>query len=172
MASGNYLISFVAQDGVPPATTYATQDTITGASTPAEAVPVLDFDGTSDEFIDFYGVLPAAYAGGGLTLTIAWSSSAATTGDVVWGAAFRAIVDDAEDLDTTAFTYAYNFVTSTTASAIGEVQYADITFTDGADMDSLAVGEQFILRVKRDPDDAADTMSGDGEIHGICVKET
>ena len=159
---------------MPPATVYATQDSITGASTPAEAVPVLDFDGGStDEHIDFYGVLPQHYAGGGLTLTFVWSASSATTGDVRWGAAFRRIVDDAEDLDSTAFTYDYNEGNDTTASAVGEVSYFNITFTDGADMDSLAAGEAFILRVRREASDTGnDTMSGDAELHWVHVKET
>ena len=174
MASGNSLFVFRAQDSAPTATAYAQPDTVTGTSTPAEGIPVLDFEdgtATSGEYVDFYGVFPRNYAGGGLTLTLYWLS-AATTGDCVWSAAFRRIADDAEDLDTTAHTYAYNSVTATTASAAGELDYATITFTDGADMDSLAVGEAFILRIFRDSDAAGDTLAGDASLFAVECKET
>jgi hypothetical protein len=174
MASGNTLAIFRAQDCQPPATAFAQFDTIAGASTPAESIPVLEFEdgtATSGEYADFYGVLPRTYGGGGLTLTIYWLSSA-TTGNCVWKAAFRRIADDAEDLDTTAHTYDYNSVTATTANAAGELDYAAITFTDGADMDSLAVGEAFILRIFRDGDDGGDTLSGDAGLFAVEIKET
>ena len=172
MASGNTLFVLFPQDSVPPAATFATLDTMVGTSTPAEAIPVLDFDDTTAEFIDFYCLMPRAYAGGGLTITIIWSG-AANTNAVVWAAALRRVQDDAEDLDTTAQTYDYNSASAATApSAVGEVSYDAITFTDGADMDSVAVGEYFILRVKRLPADAGDTMVGDASIHAVEVKET
>lgn len=171
MASGNALCLFHAQDGVPPASTYATGDRIAGGSTPAESVPVLDFDQGSDEFIDFYGVLPATYSGGGLTITLMWSASSATSGNVVWGLAFRRVADDAEQLSTS-HSYSYNEVTDAAPSALTEVAYATITFTNGADMDDLAAGEMFILRCRRNGDDAGDTMSGDAELHFIYIRET
>ena len=174
MASGNTLIGFRAQDTCGPVTDYAQPDTEAGTSTPAEAIPVLDFEdgtATAGEYADFYGVFPRNYAGGGLTLTLYWLS-AATTGDCVWKAAFRRIADDAEDLTTTAHTYDYNSVTATTASAAGELDYAAITFTDGADMDSLAVGEAFILRIFRDSDAAGDTLAGDASLFAVEIKET
>lgn len=172
MATTNILAAWNARDASPTGTSYATQDIMVGASSPAESIPVLDFDGAGGvEYADFYGYFPAHYAGGGITLVIVWSS-AQTTNNTVWQAAFRAIVDDAEDLDTTAFTYDYNTVTATSPSALGEVSYDSITFTDGADMDSLAVGEAFILRIKRDSTNASDTMTLDASIHEIVMKET
>lgn len=173
MASGNSLCVFQAMDGIPPTTAYATQDILAGGATPVEAAPVLDFDAATDEYIDFYGVLPQHYAGGGLTLTLVWSASSATSGDVIWGAAFRRINDDAEDIDTTAHSYDFNASAAATApSAQGEVSYDNITFTDGADMDSLAAGEMFFLRIRRDADNGSDTMAGDAELHYVHVKET
>lgn len=158
---------------IPPATTAATFNTFAGTSTPAETIPTLDFDAATDEFMDFYGEA-RGYGGGGLTLTIPWISAAATTGDCIWNAAIRAIPDDAEDLNTTAHTYDVNAVTSTTASAAGEVQYADITFTDGADMDSLANGEAFILRLSRDANNGSDTLAGDALLlwPALVLRET
>jgi hypothetical protein len=170
MASGNTLLVFVARDGVPSATSGATHTILAGGSTPAEGVPALAYDSASDEHADFVGVMPRHYAGGGLTLTLYWESTA-TSNAVVWNAAFRRVADDAEDLDTS-HTYDYNAVTATTASAAGEVDYATITFTDGADMDSLAVGELFNLRVTRDADNASDNMTGDAFLIAVEIRET
>jgi hypothetical protein len=116
-------------------------------------------------------VLSPQYGGGGLTVRIRWSATSATSNAVRWEAAFRRIDDDAEDVDTS-HTYDYNGVTATTASASGEVDYTTITFTAGADMDSLAAGESFVLRLRRKADDAADTMTGDAELHAVMVTET
>ena len=172
MASGDTLAVFVAQAGVPPGTIYATQDVIVGASAPAEAVPVLDFDPTTREYIDFYGWLPNRYAAGGVTVTVVWSADAAA-GNGVWTAAFRAIPDDLEDLDTTVFTYDYNTVTGAAPSIVGETSHDDITFTDGADMDSVPANSHFILRVSRNAADAADTIdANDCSLHLVVIKET
>lgn len=171
MASGDTLAIFTARDGVPTATAGAVHAILAGASTPAEGVPILSFDSATDESVDFVGVLPRAYAGGGLTLTLHWASGA-TTGATVWNAAFFRIADDTVDINTTGFTYDYNAVTATTASAAGEVDYAAITFTDGADMNSLAVGELFILRINRDANHASDDMTGDAHLIAIEIKET
>lgn len=172
MASGNTLAVFSPMASSGPATLAAQFDTIVGTSTPAESVPVLAFDSTTAEYADFYGVLPAHYAGGGLTLTIAHAAGTAT-GGITYRAAFRRIQEDAEDLDTTAFTYDFNEVDiATLPNVVGEVNYDDITFTDGADMDSLAAGEPFILRVGRNPADANDTAAADGRIVALTLKET
>lgn len=172
MASGDTLLTLDAQSSTPPATAYATLDVRAGGSTPAESFVCLDFDDATDEHADWVNLtLPRNYGGGGLTVTLKWRSPSATTGDCVWNAAIRRIADDAEDVDS-AHTYDYNAATGTTASAAGEEQYTDITFTDGADMDSLAVGESFVLRIRRDADNGSDTLSGDAELCGIEVRET
>lgn len=156
----------------PPAANFATFDTRAGGSTPAEAFPLYDFDDTTEEYIDLICRLEN-YAGGGLTITFDWSATSATTGDVRWGGAIRAIPDDAEDLDA-AHTYSFQEVTDTTASASGERSRATLTFTSGAQMDSLANLESFILRIRREPGDAADNLAGDAELwlDSIVIKET
>lgn len=158
---------------VPPQANAATADSITGASTPAETFPVFDFDAATVEYMDYHGQMSHSYDGGGLTVRIAWSASSAATGNVIWSAAIRRIVDDTEDLDTTAHTYAYNDAAADAApTVIGEVTYTERTFTDGADIDSLAAGERFVLRVRRFASDGSDTMSGDAEVHGVSGRES
>lgn len=169
MASGDPVLQIV--QAMPPASSFATMDTRAGGSTPAESMPVFDFDASTQEYMDFMVRLSEKYAGGGLTVQVAWMATSATSGDVRWGAAFRRFQDDAEDLDTSQ-TYDFNYAAVTAASASGEVVYDTITFTDGADMDSLAAGEMAIMRVTRDAANGADTMTGDAELVLVSGKET
>lgn len=172
MASGNALLVLSPLAACGPASSAAQMDTVAGASTPAESVPVLAFDSATQEYADFYGVMPNHYSGGGVTLTI-MHSAGTTSGGVTYRAAFRRIQEDAEDLDTTAFTYDFNDVDiATLPSVTGEVNYDDITFTDGADMDSVQAGEPFILRLTRNPADANDTAAADSRVHMLYLKET
>lgn len=164
MASGDSLCVFVPAMSEPPASNYATFDTRNG-------VLVLDFNDTTDESVEFPGFMPRHYDGGGLTVTVGWMATTATTGNCIWDVAFKSVSDDADDLDTKAFA-AVNSVTATTASATGEVDYATITFTDGADMDSVAAGEYFRLSLNRDANNASDTMTGDAELVFVEIRET
>lgn len=171
MASGD-VVGFIG-DIVQPGANYATFDVRVGGSTPAEGVPVYDFDDTTAEYLDLYCALNG-YGGGGLTVTLDWSATTATSGAVVWGAAIRRVADDAEDVDAS-HSYDYNNASAdTAASASGERSRATITFSDGADMDSLANGEPFILRVRRNPADGGDDMTGDAELWAwtVTIKET
>jgi hypothetical protein len=168
MASGDSLIAFFAWDGSPPGVSGATFGTIQGTSTYNEFFPVANFDDTALEALDFMGIMPQHYAGGGLTCTVVFAHANNSSGPT-WELAFRRINDDAEDLDTTAHTYVYNTVAAGVPSVVGEVGYDDVTFTDGADMDSLAAGELFNLRVRRDP---ATGGAGDARLLSIHVKET
>jgi hypothetical protein len=157
---------FTAQQAFLPAASYATQDT-------RNTHPVLDFDAAADECAYFGGLLASTYAGGGLNVTLAWLATSATTGATGWLVAIEAHPDDALDLDSDSFG-ADNSASATTASATGEVQYTDITFTDGADMDSLAAGESYRLRVCRDGDGSVvtDDMTGDAELYRVVVRES
>ena len=83
------------------------------------------------------------------------------------------VTDDADDLDTKTYAAANN-ANPTAASATGEVDYVNITFTDGADMDSVAAGEFFRMRVSRDANGttSTDDMAGDMELICVTIKET
>ena len=166
MASGDTLAVFFPQDAEPPSSNYATLDTRNG-------VLVLDFDDTTDESVDFAGFMPRHYGGGGITVTVGWMATTATTGTISLDVSFMSVTDDADDLDTKSFASANN-ANPTTASATGEVDYATITFTDGADMDSVAAGEYFRMRVTRDADGttSTDDVSGDMELVFVEIKET
>ncbi len=154
-----------------PAANYPQPVIIAGGSTPAERVQAWAFDPSTIEYLDFLCFLNG-YDGGGLTLIFIWSSGA-TTGNVVWSAAIRRLQDDTEDIDTSQ-TYDYNNAAAdATATASREQAYTTLTFTNGADMDSVANNEAFILRVRRVATDANDTLnSNDAELWGVVIKET
>lgn len=164
MASGDSLIGILPVMAEFPASNYATWDE-------RNVTKVLDFDDSTDETVEFPCIMPRSYAGGGVTVKLYWAATSATSGDVKWNVAFKSFTADADDMDSKAFATAQTG-TSTTASASGELIETDIAFTDGAQMDSVAVGEYFRIQVTRDANDAADTMTGDAELVGIEIKET
>ena len=169
MASGDTLAVFFANNNEPPDTNPATPDTRGGASNAQHLV--LDFDAGTDESAEFGGFMPRHYGGGGITVTIGWMASTATSGNCILDLAFKSVSDDLDDLDTKAFDAA-NSVTDAPASASGEVKYSTITFTDGDDMDFVSAGEYFRMRLTRDADNASDTMAGDAELLFIEIRET
>ena len=174
MASGDALCVWRALDNEPPDADYATLDSRLTASAdePDDVIPFLACDdGATNEFAAFSGVMPEHYGGGGLTLTLMWSSAAATTGDAKWEAAFKSFTDDVDDQDSKAYAAA-KAVTATTASGAGEIDYADIAFTDGAEMDSIAKNEYFRLTINADSADAAHTLVGDAELIAVYLTET
>jgi hypothetical protein len=165
LASGDSLLQVVAQNAAFPDSGAATPDRRNGHD-------VVDFDDSTDESCDFELVMPQHYAGTtGVTVALYWMATTATTGDTIWDVSFERHADDAFDLDADGFA-AVNSVTDTTASASGELSYPTVTFTDGADMDSVVAGESFRLRVTRDANNASDTMSGDAELIKVEIRET
>ena len=164
MASGNSLCLFTPSMAEYPASNFATPDV-------RNVVLILDFDDTTDENVEFAGFMPRHYDGGGITVTIGWMATTATSGNAIIDVSFKSISAEADDVDTKAFA-AVNSVTDAAAGTSGYVMYATITFTDGADMDSVAAGEYFRMKVNRDANNASDTMSGDLELVFVEIKET
>ena len=164
MASGDTLVVFTPLHNEPPSSNAATIDL-------RNQHAVLDFDAATDESARFGGVMPRNYGGGGVTVTLIWMASTATSGAVVWNVSWERHADDAFDLDSDGFA-AVNAATDTAANVSGEVSYPTIAFTDGADMDSVAVGESFRLNVTRDADNGSDDMAGDAALLRVEIKET
>ena len=164
MASGQTLLTFSAQAGVPSATVPPQLDTRNGHV-------VWDFDAATNEILNFEPLLPRNYNGGGLTVTLVWSATTATSGVTRWLVAFERHQEDVDDTDADSFATAQ--ATNATAPAInGARAYDSVAFTNGAQIDNLAAGESFRLRVTRDAANAADTMVGDAELARVEIRET
>ena len=164
MASGETLCVFLPQDNQPPASNYATLDT-------RNSHAVLDFDAGTDESAVFGSVLPRHYAGGGLTVTCYCLMSSATSGNVVLQGSVERN-DSGTDLDSDSFASAQSSSATAVNGTSGAVFTVTITFTSGAQMDSLAAGESFRLKINRDADNASDTATGDLELLRVEIKES
>lgn len=161
MASGDTLTIFTAQGNMPPASAYATLDS-------RNSILLLDFDDTTDESAVFLGVLPRNYAGGGVTVTLHWAATSATTGNVVWEVAWERMNTD---MDADSFATG-NTATTACNGTSGILTTSAITFTNGAQIDSVAVGEPFRIKVTRDANNGSDTMTGDAELVAVEIRET
>jgi len=170
MASGDTLFILGPKQADPTVTLSAQLTAIEGASTPKEQYPVYAFDSASSEYIDFHLVMPEHYAAGGLTIEV-HTGSASTSNTYRFEAALRRIEDDTDDIEVS-HTYAFNGVTITPASVVGETTIENITFTNGSDMDSVVAGNKFVLRLYRDHDHAGDTMAALAYLHHLHVQET
>ncbi len=164
MASGNSLLIYLPYNNEPPIVDYATIDT-------RNSHPTLDFQATSAVSAVFTGVMPRQYGGTtGVTVYIQYTMSTATSGDIDWDAAFERMDEAGIDIDADSFAAVNSTDGTTVPGTAGVIDVVNITFTDGADMDSIAVGEAFRLKVTRDsPNDSA---TGDAEILAVEIKDT
>lgn len=171
MASGDTLLFFRPSDAEPPDDDAAVVNYLLTASAdePDALLMTVDHNDTTNSFMYYTGFLPRNYAGGGLTATVMWFSDAATTGDAKLEIGIKSL-GDTDSVDKAAATA--QSATDTTNGTAKTLNYTTITFTSGAQMDSLAAGEMFQLRMNADAVDAAHTISGDVRVVGIEIKET
>jgi len=164
MASGNTLIVFTPRCNEPPSSNAATPDVRNGH-------PVLDFDDTTDEAAVFSGVMPRHYAGGGVTVyaTGSWTSDTTNTHTSQLEVSFERIGDAQQDVDADGFAAAKD-LTLTVPATSGLTDVGSVAFADGAEMDQVAAGELFRLKLALDASDS--THTGDFELHAVEIKET
>lgn len=161
MATGQTLAIFMPSDNEPPATNYATFNVSATA-----LHPTLDFDTTTQEAAIFSGIMPRHYAGGGITVYVVWAI-AATTGTVGWTVEFER---SNTAINADSFAGAQTITAATVSGSTLVPSVTNVAVTDGANIDSLAVGDLFRIRIKRDV--ANDTAAGDAFLLGVELKET
>lgn len=164
MASGDTLLTFTAAANEPPSTNYATLDTRNNHL-------VLDFDTTTQETAIFTAVMPRTYsAATGVTVYVHAMLTSATSGTLGWDVSFERMSDATTDLDSDSFATAQTITAATVPGTSGVVLVLNVAITAGANMDSVAAGESFRLRVRRDVTN--DTATGDAELLAVEIKET
>lgn len=164
MASDDSLLIFLPHHNEPPSSNAATLDL-------RNQHPCLDYDATTNESAVFSAVMPQHYAGTtGVTVYIHYAMSTAVANTVDWDAAFERIGDQQQDVDSDSFAAVNSVDDTTVPDTSGLVDVVSIAFTDGADMDSVAKGELFRLKVTRDA--ASDDATGDAEIYAVELRET
>jgi hypothetical protein len=159
MASGDTLIVFNALANEPPSASYATLAFRNGH-------PILEFDQTTQEVAIFSGIMPRHYAGGGITVYLHWAA-VPTTGTVGWDVAFERIGAAQQDIDADGFAAAETVTAATVDGTSGNVT---VTSKDMTTLDSIAPGEAFRVRVRRDVTN--DTAAGDAQLLAVELKET
>lgn len=163
-ASGDTLRTFTAQSPEPGTATanFALYDTRNGH-------PVLNFTSGTVVKTQFGEILPRNYAGGGIRVIPHVVAGTATAGTVVIGAAFERI---GTGLDIDGDSYGGTlFGTLTMPGTAGVPGTIGIEFTNGAAIDSLAVGEAFRIEFQRAGTFATDTMGGTLQLLAIEMME-
>ena len=182
MASGDTLFILTPQAYTPPATDYATLDTVSDASTPNMSIPVLDFDGEADESADWYVTVPSHYAGGGFTFSYTYAMSSTSGSHTAIEIEFRiftfadavSILTDNLRIDDPPDPPGLVNVISLADDPSDNDNEFNITSPSGnlshSNAGSPAVGAFMIIRATRDHDHTSNT--NDLQLLAVHVKET
>ncbi|MHC4181775.1 MAG: hypothetical protein ACYSR0_00300 [Planctomycetota bacterium] len=165
MASSETLVIFMPAANEPPSASQATFDT-------RNQHLILDYDASTSKVAVFSAILPSNYAGGGLDISAHTSYSTATAGSAVMNFYFERIGNEQADLDDAAGFAAAASMAIDVPLTSGSVNIKTINVTDGAAIDSIAVGDKFRLKVERDCNNATDDATGDLELSGVHLSET
>ena len=171
MSANDSLLLVTALNNEPPDDDFATLDFILGTSAdePDDLSPVLDFDPTTNEHAVFTFTLPSSYGGNGIRVALFWTSEGIND-NVKWDVAFKrqAVFDNVATRQYAAVQSDVDNMSSTARN----MRVASINFTDGAQIDSLDVGDLFKIRVTRDAEDVLDTLnSNDAELLAVELIE-
>jgi hypothetical protein len=161
MAAGDTLLVFTALMNEYPSANAATFDLRNGH-------PVLDFDGAASEEAIFSAVMPQHYAGGGVVVYIHYAVGG-IAGDIDWDAEFERIGDQQQDIDGDSFAAPQSTDGTAVPGTTGLVDIVNIAFTDGVQMDLVAVGESFRLKITRIGGD--DTNNDDAQLVKVEIRE-
>lgn len=156
----------------PTATLFATLDFIDDASTPNTNIPVLDFDPTTAEYVDWHVTVPSHYGGGGFT--VSWKGGTDNTSVGTLELEIRIVkIADATILtgDLGVDTATEVTLTDTPPTTpINKLNYSATGTLSHANAGSPSVGDRLIIRAKRDT--ATDTNTGDLQLAEILILET
>ena len=160
LSASAVVVVFTPLHNQPPSSNYATLDT-------RNSHPVLDFDTTTQETAIFQGAMPANYNSTGLTVTIEASLTSATSGTLGWDVAFENMTG--LDIDADSFATAQTATAATVPATSGQPLRHTVSFSN-SQIDGLAAGDPFRLRIRRDVSN--DTATGDAELISVKVEMT
>lgn len=162
VTGGQKIDEFLPRHNEPPTSNYATFGV-------RNSHPYLAFDDTTAWAAVFTGTLPGSYSGRGITVEVSSMAASATTGTHGWTVEIER-VDTATDLDADSFASAQTITASAVSATSGAIITQSVAIASGSAMDSLAAGESYRLRLKRDV--ANDTAVGNAQVTRVRVYET
>jgi hypothetical protein len=130
-------------------------------------VASLGYDTTTQETAHF--CFPALnYGSGNLTLDFFWYAASGTSGGVTWGASLAAITadTDTQDVETKAFATEQTVNDTHLGTTAKRLHKCSLTLSN---LDSIAVGDNCWLRIRRVPADAGDTLAADARLVEVRV---
>lgn len=144
-----------ARTGIQPASNYASWDT-------RNIRPVADFDASTDESLIFLLKIPDTWTGGDIDVYIDFAMTSATTGNVVWQAAWER---GNTDIDSDSFATAVGSGQVAVSGTSGIKSRGTITF-DSTEIDGAVAGDLVWVKLNRDADStsATDDAAGDAEL--------
>lgn len=154
-----------------------------GSSKPQWSLPVLDglngtittlgvhktLDVSNANYSYWETSLPSSYAGGGLTVDIFFAIATDTDSGhtTAWNVGINRLQADTTDLDSDSFATDQNSSNFAPLTSANLVRKRTVTFTDGAQMDSVAAGEAFTIRIRHNG-----AVSGNVKIIAVNIRET
>jgi hypothetical protein len=148
-------------DGITPGSGGGSPGTITD-------IPTIDVDDTADEFVIFNGNMGGGKdVSGGAEVDIFWTSSTATTGNVVWSVEVSAA--DPGTGATPGSWGAVNRVSGTAPGTTNNIVKTTVPLST-ASQNLLGRDKFFRLRVGRTATNGGDTMTGDARILQVKLR--
>lgn len=134
--------------------------------------PVAEFDGSTDEEYVITLVMPSAYLGGGIIIETWWCFTSATSGSLRVQTAIERMDTSSLDIDADSFA-SFNSAGGSAPATSGQIIKVSTTHASGAEMDSLAAGELFRLKIRRDADGTSgtDDITTDAQLLFIHIKD-
>lgn len=132
--------------------------------------PVLDFDDTTNETMYFSAVMPQIYGNGNVVVYIYYCMESDNSNTVDWDVAFERMPEDGMDIDSDNFAAVNSADNCSVPDVVGEIDVASISFTAGADMDSVIAGDAFRISLTRDA--SSDDASDDAEVLFVEIRES
>ena len=149
---------------------YKPAEYIPGAVPPALSMrgtfPILAFDNTVDETCYFTDEL-RGHRGGDTTVVVEVASTA-TSGNFIVKGAFERNLLGTDDMDADSFGTEITSSATAVSGTSGVSVFITLTFTN-AQIDSMANGESYRLRLTRFATDAGDTVAADMQVRSVKV---
>jgi len=163
MASGDTLWTFFPAD---------IRGGTTATRTTRNSHSILNFITSAVTTAIFEAVLVRNYAGGGIDAVVGWSSESSVTASeqVRWSVSFERVGHAVLDIDADSFASA-QAATATPESTLGMLDHTEIAFTDGAQVDSIAIGEKYRVKLERITTHVDDDMPDNAEMHFLELRE-